>query len=152
MKTQASWLYEFITYVVVVEQIIRMLCSIMNQLILLKASTATSYPTWPGQSCKLPAFSRMFLLKVVITAQPRILLITSPIHIGLTPAFLSKRKSLQAMKVPSHPSFPQYLFKQFLCHNFFAMHFLLVFPDVSINMFMFHFVDSSCIEDTTCCR
>ena len=59
----------------------------------------------------------MFLLKIVITARPRILLITSSIPIGLTPGFLSKRLSLDAKKSSSDPLFPQYLFK----HNFFAM-------------------------------
>ena len=112
MKIVASWLYEFITYVVVIEQIIWMLGSIIFQSILLKACIATSYPTcWPGKSCKSPAFSsERCLLKVFITAQPRVLLITSLIPIGLTPAFLSKRKILHA-KVSSDPFYPQYLFK-----------------------------------------
>ena len=59
----------------------------------------------------------MFILKVAITAQPRILLITSPIPIGLTTGFLSKGISFHAKKASSDPSFPQYLFK----HNFFAL-------------------------------
>ena len=59
----------------------------------------------------------MFLLKIVITARPRILLITSSIPIGLTPGFLSKGLSFHAKKASSDPLFPQYLFK----HNFFAM-------------------------------
>ena len=56
----------------------------------------------------------MFLLKVVITARPRILPITSPILLGLTPGFLSKGIDLQAS---GDPLFPEYFFR----HNFFAM-------------------------------
>ena len=59
----------------------------------------------------------MFLLKVVITVRPRILLITSPIPIYLTLGFLSKGIRLYTKKASSDPSFPQYLFK----HNFFPM-------------------------------
>ena len=59
----------------------------------------------------------MFLLKVLITARPRILLITFPIPIGLVQGFLSKGISLHAKKASSDPSPPQYLFK----HNFFAI-------------------------------
>ena len=67
-------------------------------------------------TCKSPALSRMFLLKVVKTARHRILLRTSPIPIGHTPGFLSKGICLDAKKASSDPSFPQYLYK----HNFFA--------------------------------
>ena len=84
----------------------------------LKECTAASHPArWPLQSCKSLAFSRMFLLKVVITTRPRILPIPSPIPIGLASGFLSTKISLHAKKASSDPSFPQYLFK----HNFFAM-------------------------------
>ena len=84
----------------------------------LKACTAASHPArWSAQGSKSPALSRMFLLKVIITARPRILLITSPILIGLTPGFLSKVISLNAKKASSDPSFPQHLFK----HNFFTV-------------------------------
>ena len=64
----------------------------------LKACTAASHPH-------------------IITARRRILLITSPVPIDLTPGFLCKGISLHTKKASSDPSFPQYLFK----HNFFAM-------------------------------
>ena len=126
-------------YVAITRHIIRMLWSVtirFNQLnplsastskiaslpcwlnIELKACAVASHPArWPARSCKLPALSRMFLLKFVITARPRILLITSPIPVGVTPGFLSMVISLHAKKASSDPSFPQYFFKR----NFFPL-------------------------------
>ena len=84
---------------------IALLLSSLN--IELKVYSAVSHPArWPAQSCKSPELSRIFLLKVFIAARPRILVITSPIPIGLTPGFLFKGISLNAKIASSNQSFP----------------------------------------------
>ena len=139
MVSLASWLYGFTAYVAIIGKIICMLFSItfrlirMNALstsnnkvtllssllyIELRVPTAASYPTcWPTQTCKWIAYSRMFVLVVVITMVPRVVFVTSPIHIGLSPGFLSREISVHAKKTSSDPTFPKYLFR----HNCFAM-------------------------------
>ena len=139
MKSLASRLYEFMIKAAFIWHTIRMLWSIMflfiwlnalsattNKIALLsysisidlKTCTAVSPPTCgPAQSWKPPARSRVFHLKIFITVRSRILLITSPVSIGLTSEFLSKGIILHAKKASSDASFPQYLFK----HNFFVM-------------------------------
>ena len=82
------------------------------------ACTAVSLSTlWPAQSCKSPAVSRMFLLNIYITVQPRVLHVTSPISIGFTTRFVSKEMRVHANKASSNPTFLHYLIK----YNFFAM-------------------------------
>ena len=116
MNSLASRLHEFMTYVGIIEHIIRLnaLSASTNKIVLLPSSLNTELKACTAASHL--HFLECFL-KVVITARPGILLITSPIPIGLTQGFLSKGISLHAKNVPRDPSFPQYLFK----HNFFRM-------------------------------
>ena len=72
----------------------------------LKAFCCVKCKFCKSQSCKSPELSRIFLLKVFIAARPRILVITSPIPIGLTPGFLFKGISLNAKIASSNQSFP----------------------------------------------
>ena len=85
----------------------------------LKACAAILNPTgWPAQNCKSPAISRMFLLKVSITVQPKISSYNfSNLYRSYLPGSLSNGIRLHVKKASRDLSYPQYHCKL----NFFAM-------------------------------